>query len=159
MNIEDDGNQKKYLDFIDFCLIDIHFKTNHFGISNIIRNKSSLVDQYAVKMKCSIDFDILADYKFQLNALYSTIQEHLLLFKIDEINKYTSYIALNQISSNSSSLDEIKYEQINLKKKLLVDVNALTTLEENKQLNWVSYFNSMYPIMTIGDGNCLVITL
>jgi len=160
MSIEDDDNQNKYLDFIDFCLINIDFQTNHFGYRNRnIKNKSSLIEQYTLKNKFSIDFDILADYKFQLNASYNEIQENLLLFEIDKINKYTSYIPLDEVFRNLSFLDRIKYEQIDIKKKMLVDVNALKILHNNRVLNWISYFNCLYPIMTIGDGNCLVIVL
>jgi hypothetical protein len=158
MDINDDENQKKYLDFSDFCLIDIVFETDSFGC-RLTKNNLSFNEKLMLKNKYSVDFRILEDYKYDFNELYNTIRENLLLLQIEEINKYTSHIPLDQFYKNMIYSNEIRKEKINSKKKLLVDVNTLTKLNQKKELNWISDFNRLYPIWTIGDGNCLVTSL
>jgi hypothetical protein len=57
----------------------------------------------------------------------------------------------------STSID---YQKIKSKRKifakLLVDENISKILKSNKIINYIDELTKLYPLKTIGDGNCLV---
>jgi len=74
---------------------------------------------------------------------------NLLLFNINKVNKYTSVLPFNKFIEPS-------IENIAVKKSLCVDMKLLDLYEENNVINNFPMINSMYPIQTLADGNCLV---
>jgi hypothetical protein len=185
MTFEDDKNVIKsskkshYIDFVEFCLADVNTKSGTEEPTS--SNRSDFLQKNSLKFSSdrSIDLDLLNQYKEKCQTTYNIFQECLLLFKIETINKYTTYIPLSKIFENalvnneydrlsssfyaSSSFattefskDRYNLDLINARKKMLIDMNTHQILTRNKELNWVPIFNSLYPIKTIGDGNCLV---
>ena len=159
----DDDKQAQYLDFVEFCLADYSteddedFNKRHSSEVNLINKRKWPKNRI-------IDYGILNNFKNQCKPIYSNAQEILLLFKIKNINKFTTSIPFSKFFdrtdenfiSVSASVRGFNFTQLSLKKKMCVDMKTLRVLERNKELNWYNMFNSLYPIKTLGDGNCLV---
>ena len=112
-----------------------------------------------------VDFNILNFHKQEFKPIYSHLREYLLLFEIGKINKYTTFIPLSKFFERSdenyhksyiSGEKMFNFTQMAIKKSLCVDMKTLRVLERNKVLNCLKNTNSLYPIKTLGDGNCLV---
>ena len=188
MTLEDDRQLRKsskkshYIDFVEFCLADVDTKSGTEESKSTYNSDFLLKNSLKFSSERLIDFDLLNNYKEKCQTTYNIFQECLLLFKIDAINKYTTYIPLGKLfenalinneydrlsssfyvstsnsasNSNQFSKDRYNLDLINARKKILIDTSTNQILTRNKELNWVPIFNSLYPIKTIGDGNCLV---
>jgi hypothetical protein len=185
MTFDDDIQFRKsskknvYLDYVEFCLAELDTKSGTEESTSSYKSDFVLKNSLKFSSDRLIDLDLLNYYKEKCQTTYNIFQECLLLFKIESINKYTTYIPLGKLFENalvnneydrlSSSFyassssattqfskDRYNLDLINARKKTLIDMSTLQILTRNKELNWVPIFNSLYPIKTIGDGNCLV---
>lgn len=171
MTVDDDLKQQ-YLDFIEFCLAEYnadYFTSNDHHTSNqTITTQTEINNRNKRKWAKNkiVDFQILNTYQVRLKNNFEIFQEHLLLHEIRNINQYTSIIPLGVFFQNSEMNQsyftfqhrtKINYAIILMKKKLFIDMKTLKILNKSKQINWSSSLISLYPVKTLGDGNCLVI--
>ena len=176
MTVDDDLKQQ-YLDFIEFCLAEYnadYFSSNdhHYSSSSSSSSPNQTITEINNRNKRKwaknkiVDFNILNSYQVRLKQNFEIFQEHLLLHEIRSINQYTSIIPLGVFFQNSemhqsyftfhSSRSKINYSIILMKKKLFIDMKTLKIFNKSKQINWSSSLISLYPVKTLGDGNCLV---
>lgn len=169
--------QHQYLDFIEFCLAE--YNTDYFDSSQQqgasspqlynthTQNEVNIRNKRKWSKNKIVDVNILNNYQARLKDIFEIFQEHLLLHKIRDINHFTTNIPLSVLFQNSEmssssyfglSLNrpKLNYSIINMKKKLFIDMKTLKILNKSKQINWSSSLISLYPIKTLGDGNCLV---
>lgn len=174
MNSDDDeyysGSQsarrsKTYLDFVEFCRAEFEesLLASDQPLSKQQRgNSNDRLMRYREKIADSriVDFDVLTKYQIQSQTDFSEIQELLLyLDQIERLNKHTSFLPLNKLFKHVGTPGSYHFELLNTKKKLIVDTSVYKVLKKNRQINWSSTLNKLYPIKTIGDGNCLVSSL
>jgi hypothetical protein len=115
-----------------------------------------------------VDLDILKRHHMIIEEIFQIVQENILLAKIENINIFTLYLPLGalffsapshiltNLVTNFSRSKPINYAQILEKKKSIVDMKTLKALNEDQQINWSPTVSSLYPIITLADGNCLV---
>lgn len=105
-----------------------------------------------------VNYEFLERFKKTSFRFYNQYMEMLLLYKIGIVNKFTAHLELDKIfaNCNSGSRGSLDPQLLVTKKRLIVDVKILNTLQRKLELNWFRFANSLYPIKTIGDGNCLV---
>jgi hypothetical protein len=172
----DDGNreQPQHLDLIEFCLAefditeqssDVGGDNNHLADERRQQqqreNDLMVVNRRKWPKNRIVDYELLGKCKKTFYTFYNEYMQLLLLFEIDNINKYTSYLELDKLFANCEETrrytkSALNYTMLNTRKKLIVDIKTLRTLNRNFELNWLNLANSIYPIKTIGDGNCLV---
>lgn len=68
----------------------------------------------------------------------------------------TSFIDLGQVFRDINLSKSEDLELLHVKKSLLVDMIMLNNLNRSCVINWLSSTAYLYPIRTIGNGNCLV---
>lgn len=187
---EKDRNEPQHLDLIEFGLAEFDLAeaaaaaesplsatvwSPGGGEKNTKRREENLKEVNMRKWAPNriVDYDMLKRFKRSFLTFYNEYMQMLLLFEIDKINKYTSYLELDKIFANcntssssgngaavatskSQPRQSLDSKILNMKKRLIVDVRTLNTLSRKCELNWLKAVNSLYPIKTIGDGNCLV---
>ena len=157
MVIDDDSkvNQSNYLNFIQF---------SYAELENDYKNSSNFIKRCWPSNKV-VDLNLLLNLKVNTNEQFEKYRKHLALFKIDNMNFFTSYLPISEIYKNLQTVNgnpnvdhhnKINYSLLQLKRNLIIDLNTLYALVERKIINWSSTLVSLYPIQTIGDGNCLV---
>jgi len=165
-----DDEKQQYLDFVEFCLSDFTDEDSDENTrteSNELKTNTqiNLINKRKWPKSRIVNFNILNLFKQECKPIYSQMQEYLLLFKIKSINKYTTYIPLskyfertdeNYIANYTTGKRSFNFTQMSMKKKLCIEMRTLRVFERNKVLNCLGLFNSLYPIKTLGDGNCLV---
>jgi hypothetical protein len=166
--------QQQYLDFIEFCLAE--YNADYFSNEPSIQQPHNTQTQIEINIRNKrkwaknkiVDFNILNHYQTRLKDHFEHFQEQLLLHKIKEINQFTSLIPLSVFFQNSEmpssyfnfqSRNKTNFQIIHMKKKLFIDMKTLKSLNKSKQINWSSSLISVYPVKTLGDGNCLVMIL
>lgn len=161
MTVDNDEKKFQYLDFVEFTLADFNIDD-----PNDSRRQTDIINKRKWPKERIVNYEVLNDYKLKCRETSTTVQEFLLLLKIDRMNRFTTYIPVCKLFEQSDENYNIstfrnkqtfKYSLLNSKKKLFVDTHTLKVLERNKELNWIPMLNSLYPIRTLGDGNCLVI--
>lgn len=150
-------NDPQHLDLIDFCLAEFDITDeNDENERTSSQQQTKQRDLKATNMRKwppnrIVNYEQLGRFKRTCLRFYNQYMEKLLLFQIPDINKYASHLDLDKIITSESSSMAIAE-----KKRLIVDVRILKSLEAKEELNWLPGTNSLYPILTIGDGNCLV---
>ena len=161
----DDEKQAQFLDFVEFCLADFTAEEGEEDGGDAGISRVNLANKRKWPKNRLVDYATLNTHKDECKRIYRVAQEQLLLFKIRSVNKYTTSIPLsrffdrtdeNFIGGYLTSERQFNFTQLGLKKKMCVVMKTLKVLERNKELNWFGLFNSLYPIKTLGDGNCLV---
>lgn len=160
MTIEaDDGKQELYLDLVEFCMAEIDQSKDTDDSTTILASFNSAQTNNKRKWPKNriVDLDTLDYYKRKYQSLYNIYQESILLMQERNFNNLSSFIPLSKVfeyvALNNNGWD---FNLLNKKKKALVDTKTLKSLTRHKELNWLQSTNSLYPIKTIGDGNCLV---
>lgn len=92
-------------------------------------------------MEINNEFKDFIEFSYQ----YAKENNELLLFNLNEINKYTASIDFNRIKENRFIF-----------KKLLVDFVIREVFVNNGIINSFPRLTKLFPIKTLGDGNCLV---
>jgi hypothetical protein len=87
-------------------------------------------------------------YQDRYDILWNNIAANLLLSNINEINEYTNCIQLDKLRNLSKHRGSIK--------KLFIHIGIDKQLTNSDITNWIQSLASVYPIKTLGDGNCLV---
>ncbi len=156
--------KNSYLDYIEFILADIETEnTNKEGHkSNTIRKPLKWPDNKIVDSKK------LSHYHQIVDEVFTIVQEHILLSQINRINYFTNSIPLSSLFNHNEKRSNIassfiasfttttpKYDLIFEKKKSIIDMRTLKALTDDKQINWSTTINYLYPIKTLADGNCL----
>lgn len=161
MTVDNEEKKFQYLDFVEFSLADFNLDD-----PSDPKRQTDIINKRKWPKERIVDHQVLNDYKLKCRETYTSVQEYLLLLKIDRINRFTTYIPVSKLFEPSDenynisyfrSKRTFKYSLLNSKKKLFVDTHTLRVLEKNKELNWIPMLSSLYPIRTLGDGNCLVI--
>ena len=146
----------KYLNLIEFLIAPIEQTENNLEAAAGSPTRS--VRKFAEHKV--VDWNLLRQSHEYLNDTFNLIQECILFQRIVKINCFTSFIPLEAVfrgtGSDSIFSSKQNYCLINNKKKLLVDVKTLNSLNKHKQINWSNSVNRLYPIQTLADGNCLV---
>lgn len=149
------GKKKAHLDIIEFILAEYDKDTKNPNTRKWSENKI-------------VDFDILKKHHESIEETFQVVQEYILLGKIENINTFTLYLPLaalffsppglklTNLVTNFSRTKPTNYVQILEKKKSIVDMKTLKALDEDRQINWSPTVSSLYPIITLADGNCLV---
>jgi hypothetical protein len=101
--------------------------------------------QYLLDKKCdygnkNVNFELLSRYRYKFQQTYKEFEKDL---ELKTISKYTSYIPMDY--GWNTHLNES-----------LIDKRTLGYLDTDAEFDWVSKRNSLYPIKTLGDANCLV---
>lgn len=178
--------EPQHLDLIEFCLAEFDISEQETGVqtTSTVWWPGSQSKQKQQQMKENeliavnrrkwppnriVNYELLARFKKTFLRFYNDYNRHMLLFEIDEVNKFTSYLELDRIfvhctsgvmtnTANTAAGRGTTCEMAMLaaKRKLIVDTRTLNTLQRKLELNWFRVANSLYPIKTIGDGNCLV---
>jgi hypothetical protein len=165
-----DDEKQQYLDFVEFCLADYtdeddEEKTRTESSEIKTNEQINLINKRKWPKSRIVNFNILNIFKQECKPIYSQMQEYLLLFKIQNVNKCTTYLPLSKffgrtdeyfLHNYAAGVKTFNFTQLGTRKKLCVDMKTLRALERNKIINCLSIFNSLYPIKTLGDGNCLV---
>lgn len=161
---------EQHLDLIDFCQaeFDITNENNDEKDDSSPSKKSTTKKQRdelkAVNMRKwppnrAVDYEQLERFKRCGLRFYNDFMERLLLFQIVAINKFSVRIDLEKVFKTINRGADVVASPtsvIGIKKRLIVDTRILRSLEKQSELNWLPAANALYPIMTIGDGNCLV---
>lgn len=148
--------QNHHLDFIEFLRAeteDAHNSDTHNR--NIRKWQENKI----------VDLKVLKHYHQIIENNFNIIQEYILLGQIFQINSFTLYLPISLLFQNesislvssfiSSLTRRPDYRLLYEKKKSLVDMKTLRALSQDKQINWSPTVSSLYPIMTLADGNCL----
>jgi hypothetical protein len=160
MKNEETTENKRYLNFNDFCQVEVDIEDENNNNNNKENNKSN----YTLKTKKQLqhkwpnkvfDYEKLNYYHSKVFETFTLLQEHLIFGRVDEINIFTCTIPLNKVFYKSNNNENVDYLLINRKKNLFVDNDIFNRLKNKQQLNWSSTLATLYPIKTIGDGNCL----
>lgn len=125
----------KYPDLIDFIVSDI---------DQIKKNKTHYV----------LDEKAFEKNKQVYDEAYRILQEDLITMNIEKINNYTSFIDLSRIFYQVSMPEDVGI--LKNKRRYIVDEYIMKTFQQQRIINWIKCTNWLYPISTIGDGNCLV---
>jgi hypothetical protein len=98
-----------------------------------------------IKYKTS---QIASYYQDKYDILVNNVAEKLLMSNIAEINGFTTCIQLDKLNDLSKYKVSVK--------KLFIHLNIYKPLTSADIINWNKGLASLYPIKTLGDGNCLV---
>lgn len=170
MTIDDNSQlsaqQQQHLDLIEFCIaeFDITQQENNEARSSKEKNRRDddlkIVNMRKWPQNRIVNYELLGRIKKKFLTFYNDYMERLLLFEVDQINRFTCYLELDKIFENCSTSARTSLDSRILanKKKLIVDMKTYRSLTRNHELNWMKNATSLYPIKTIGDGNCLVIS-
>ena len=151
-------SKKSFLDLVEFCMAECDdlesYDTSKSSASP--KHYSSYKERLALTRE--VDLDLLKTHQQKFNEKFSQLQEEILLLndnysKISKLNSYSSFIPLNKLVDEKQPID---FELLLAKKKLLVDMSTCMSMNKKKELNWASNLCRLYPLKTIGDGNCLV---
>jgi hypothetical protein len=147
----------KYFDMIDFFTIDQQLVTKALAASASSANATTVgVSPADLRFIQSyfVDEHTFTAFKETYDRMHHQIQEILITMHIDRLNHFTSYIELPRLFDQ---LDlEVDLGLLNVKKRAIVDMHALRSLSRERVINWLKCVTSLYPMQTIGDGNCLV---
>lgn len=159
--------KETYLDLIEFGLAELDDDENSqappppAAVSVINRRKWT--------NNRRVDYELLEKHKKNFLSYYSKFMESIVTLDIQQFTKYTSFIELNRVLDNCSetttmssrssygnSSVQLNFSLLNQIKKSIIEVDTFKILNEQKELNWLKLANTLYPVKTIGDGNCLV---
>ena len=163
------NRKKTYLDYIEFILAEVtNTSIIHTADTADISDQESIHNRNIRKWtdKKIVDTGVLTHYHKIIDDIFHIDQESILLSKIDNINKFTLYLPLQAIFAQNESASSItsfisnvssltQLGMVHEKKKCIVDMKTLRALNKDKQINWSPTVNSLYPIITLADGNCL----
>lgn len=165
------SNGEQHLDLIDFCLAEFDITNENNDEKDESSSKKSTTKKQqqqrdelkAVNMRKwppnrAVDYEQLGRFKRVGLRFYNDFMERLLLFQIVAINKFSVRIDLERVFKTINRGADVVASPasvIGVKKRLIVDTRILKSLEKQSELNWFPAANALYPIMTIGDGNCL----
>jgi hypothetical protein len=156
----------RYLNLVEFLTSEADFLNQEFYLSKSKNseesNESVILNNLKKKYgnNRTIDANTFEKWKRKYHDLHYRIQEYLLSNEIDKMNFFTSFVDLTKISNSIeySNSTTTAYKQLLNKKKLILDTDILKSLFENKEINRIESTIALYPIQTVGDGNCLVKT-
>ena len=72
------------------------------------------------------------------------------------ITSSTSFIDLTRVMNGIDLQSARGLQALYKKKKLIVDMNMLNDFKSQRIINWLRVCLPIYPVITIGSGNCLV---
>ena len=140
---DDSAFSAKYLDMLDFFTLDIATLSK--------QDAKALGDQHEIDEKSYESFRIVYE------NVHHDIQEKLIYMHIDKLNFYTSYIDLALVYEYLNLNTDMRL--LNSKKRMIVDMYTLRSLNREHVINWLNCTTALYPIQAIGNGNCLVISI
>ena len=175
MGVEEQQQQQqsapraRCMDFVEFCLTErdqqesSSSSSSKYNNNNDYENVGSDQQRYNTRSTASKQQQhkhalairkLFNAQKTLCDTTYATFQELVLLHQIGDIHRFSSFVSLAKMYASPLATSNIG---LYAKQRHIIDLTTLRTLVKSRELNWVDTFSPLYPIKTIGDGNCLVI--
>jgi hypothetical protein len=138
--------ESKYLDMLNFFKVLSHSE----NAANTYSPSASLLQS------CYFDEKTLRSAQDLYDRVYHFIHEAVVRMQSEKVNTFTAFIELPRVFNNLALDTDLSL--LHLKKKMIVDARILKSLNAELVINWLKNATALYPIQTIGDGNCLVHT-